>query len=57
MNKFKHMKGKKAWVALKLDMEKAYDRVEWPFLFYALKQLGFHPKWINWIKECVTTVS
>jgi len=57
MNKFKHMKGKKAWVALKLDMEKAYDRVEWPFLFAALRQLGFHQKWINWIKECVTTVS
>jgi len=57
MNKFKNMKEKKAWVALKLDMEKAYDRVEWAFLFEALKQLGFHKKWINWIKECITTVS
>ena len=57
MNKFKNMKGKKAWVTLKLDMEKAYDRVLWAFLFYALKQLGFYQKWINWIKECVTTVS
>jgi len=56
MNKFKNMKGKKAWVALKLDMEKAYDRVEWGFLFEALKQLGFQ-KWVNWIKEYVTTVS
>jgi len=37
MNKFKNMKGKKAWVTLKLDMEKAYDRVLWAFLFYALK--------------------
>ena len=57
MNKFKNMKEKKFWVALKLDMEKAYDRVEWTFLFDALKQLGFHKKWITWIKECVTTVS
>jgi len=51
------MKGKKSWVALKLNMEKAYDRVEWAFLFGALKQLGFHQKWIAWIKECVATMS
>ena len=28
MNKFINMKGKKVWVALKLDMERAYDSVE-----------------------------
>jgi len=28
MNKFSKMKGKKSWVALRLDMEKAYERVE-----------------------------
>jgi len=55
MNKFKNMKGKKSWIAFKLDMEKAYDRVEWNFLFEALKQLGFHPRWIYWIKECIST--
>jgi len=57
INKFRNMKGKKSWIALKLDMKKAYDKVEWNFLFEALKQLGFHPRWIHWIKECISTVS
>ena len=49
MNKFNTMKGEKSWVALKLDVEKAYDRVEWKFYFEGLKQLGFHKKWIGWV--------
>jgi len=32
MHKFKILKGKTAWVALKLDMEKAYDRLELDFI-------------------------
>jgi len=53
MNKFQNMKGKKSWV----DMEKAYNRVEWAFLFQMLIVLGFHSKWVELIKECVTIVS
>ena len=56
MNKFRNMKGKKAWVTLKLDMEKAYDRVEWEFLFDAQHKFRFHPKWIELIKGCTSTV-
>ena len=38
-------------------MEKAYDQVEWNFVFEALNQLGFHKIWIDWIKECIYIVS
>jgi len=57
MHKFKTLKGKSAWIGLKFDMEKAYDRLEWDFLFAILQQLGFHNQWICWIRECVTTMS
>jgi hypothetical protein len=39
-------------VILKLDYEKAYDRVDLDFLFEILKTRNFSSKWINWM-ECV----
>ncbi len=36
-------------VLLLLDFEKAFDMIEWGFLFPALSKLGFSPKWIQWI--------
>ena len=38
-------------LVLKLDYEKAYDRVSWEFLFDMLHLRGFGPKWISWIKS------
>jgi hypothetical protein len=42
--------------AYKLDMAKAYDRVDWRFLEGVLAKLGFHSNWIRWVMECVTTI-
>ena len=42
---------KKSGVILKLDFEKVYDKVKWPFLQQALLMKGFAPKWAAWIEE------
>jgi len=38
---------------LKVDFEKANDTVDWSFLEYMLRRVGFCSKWINWMKACV----
>ena len=42
MHKFKNLKTKATWVAIKLDMEKAYDRIEWDFILKCLQEIGFY---------------
>ena len=42
--------------AYKLDLSKAYDRVDWEFLEQALIKWGFSMEWITWIMACVKSV-
>ncbi|KAL2226618.1 UNVERIFIED_CONTAM: hypothetical protein Sindi_2020500 [Sesamum indicum] len=43
--------------ALKVDIRKAYDTVEWDFLLEALKLFGFPEVFRRWIEECITSTS
>ncbi|GJW24413.1 RNA-directed DNA polymerase, eukaryota, reverse transcriptase zinc-binding domain protein, partial [Tanacetum coccineum] len=43
--------------AFKVDIQKAYDSVEWKFLSCCLKEFGFHHTMIKWIMSCVTSPS
>ena len=50
------MWGKVGYMALKLNMSKAYDLGEWKFLEEVMKELGFDEKWVKLIMQCIKTV-
>ena len=48
---------KRISMAVKTDMSKAYDRLEWDFIELVLQRLGFDQKLVTWIMQCVSTVT
>ena len=44
-------------VIFKIDLEKAYDHVEWHFVDYMLFRFGFGEIWRRWNYECISTTS
>jgi hypothetical protein len=49
--------GREGVAVVKLDMSKAYDRVEWQFLQRMMEKMGFERRWIELIMNCVSTVT
>jgi hypothetical protein len=43
-------------VLCKLDLEKAYDHVNWRFLMYMFRRCGFEEKWCEWMAHCIFMV-
>jgi hypothetical protein len=50
-------KGKAGGCAIKLDMVKIYDRVEWRYLDAIMRALGFPVSWCSLVMRCVSSVS
>lgn len=42
---------------LKLDYEKAYDKVDWLFLEEILAHKSFESRWRMWIKGCLSSMN
>ncbi|OMP03932.1 reverse transcriptase [Corchorus capsularis] len=48
-------KGGEGGICFKVDFEKAYDSVDWGFLEFIMRKMGFGEKWMKWNSKCVTT--
>lgn len=44
-------------MAIKLDMSKAYGRIEWSFIEEIMTRMGFDFSWVNAIMKCVSSVA
>lgn len=44
-------------MVIKIDLEKAYDRISWDFIHYTLKEFKLNTDWITLIMNCVSNVN
>lgn len=49
------IKSKTPGIICKIDMEKAFNNVNWNALFNILNRHGFGYKWISWMKWCISS--
>ncbi|XP_048422575.1 uncharacterized protein LOC125469371 [Pyrus x bretschneideri] len=57
LHKYRNTKGKKGFIAWKIDLSKAYDRLQWSFIREVLWEIGLRGKILELIMQCVTTVN
>jgi hypothetical protein len=51
------LKGRDGFMAIEIDMSKAYGRLEWDFLEAMMRKLGFANSWIQLLMSCARLVT
>lgn len=55
VHSMKCKKGSISWTAIKIDFEKAYDRLRWCFVKDTLLDAGFPQKFVNLVHICISS--
>lgn len=57
LHSFKVRKVKSGFMAVKIDLQKAYDIINWRFIQTVLSNLGFNDTFVSWVVACISSVS
>jgi len=57
LHSMRRKQGKVGYMAIKIDLEKAYDRIRWPFIRETLQEAQLPRDMVEVIMNCVTTTS
>ena len=57
LHRMRNRRKRMGQMVVKLDISKAYNRVEWEFLRQIMLKLGFTPRWVHLAMETLTTAS
>ncbi|WMV33971.1 hypothetical protein MTR67_027356 [Solanum verrucosum] len=49
-------KDKQPGILCKLDIQKAYDHLNWNFLMKMMQMMGFAQRWLKWTRHCISSV-
>lgn len=57
VSNLRKLQGKEGHMLIKIDLEKAFDRIEWSFIYRALRFFNFPPKFTRLLMNCITPSS